>query len=245
MRLSAALLCDVQLQAAMLSWRFTIYNKLGFSSNNMYCPSHFQEDRLFALVSLIEQFPLASIIRNGPDGLTADHVPLLHEAAPDSPGKLIGHVAKSNPLWQVPHDQELLVVFQGPSTYISPNWYATKQDGGKVVPTWNYAVVHAHCSLKAIQELEQIRKVITRLTDRHEAAQAQPWRVADAPSEFTESLLANIVGIELKVNRLQGKWKVSQNQPPHNQQSVVRGLLSGCSDAQTQMALLVQSNGTR
>lgn len=209
----------------------------------MYCPSHFQEDRPTALIALIEQFPLASIVRHGPDGLTADHVPLVYEAAPDGLGTLIGHVARSNPLWQLPQEQELLVVFQGPSTYISPNWYATKQDGGKVVPTWNYAVVHAHCSLKTIQEAEQLRKIISELTDRHEADQAHPWRLADAPGDFTERLLGNIVGLELKINRWQGKWKVSQNQPLQNRQSLVEGLLAEGTDAQTQMALLVRSNG--
>lgn len=104
----------------------------------MYCPSHFQEERLPALVGLIEQFPLATIVCNGPAGLVADHIPLFHEAGPGSEGRLVGHVAKNNPLWQHPADQELLVVFQGPSSYISPNWYATKHEAGKVVPTWNY-----------------------------------------------------------------------------------------------------------
>ncbi|HRF45713.1 MAG TPA: FMN-binding negative transcriptional regulator [Candidatus Competibacteraceae bacterium] len=223
----------------------TAYLGVRLPSNNMYCPSHFQEDRLATLVSLIEQFPLATIIRNTADGLTADHVPLLYAAVPGCFGKLAGHVAKNNPLWQIPPDQELLVVFQGPSTYISPNWYATKHNAGKVVPTWNYAVVHAYCSLQAIREPEQIQQIITGLTDQHESSQAHPWRVADAPSDFTGKLLGNIVGIHLHINRLQGKWKVSQNQPKQNQQSIAHGLLSEGSDAQTQMALLVQSHGAK
>jgi transcriptional regulator len=207
----------------------------------MYCPAHFQEDRPAELLRLITQFPLATIVRHGPDGLTADHVPLLLQATPGGAGKLVGHIARHNPLWQVPSDQELLVVFQGPSTYISPNWYATKHEAGKVVPTWNYAVVHAHCSLHAIHDPEQVRQLVTQLTDQHEASQAHPWHVADAPRDYIDKLLANIVGIELRVHRMQGKWKVSQNQPSQNQQSVVQGLLSEGADAQAQMASLVQA----
>lgn len=213
--------------------------------NHMYCPTHFQEDRLPELINLIEQFPLASVVCNGPSGLMADHIPLMYEGGPDTSGKLVGHVARNNPLWQLPADQELLVVFQGPSTYISPNWYITKRDAGKVVPTWNYAVVHASCTLVAIKDPQQVLQIITKLTDQHEASQPHPWRVTDAPSKFTESLLGNIVGIELKIKRMQGKWKVSQNQPIPNQQSVVQGLLAEGSDAQTQMALLVRAHGAK
>jgi transcriptional regulator len=208
----------------------------------MYCPAHFQEDQPETLTSLIEQFPLATIVANGPSGLVADHIPLLHEASSGSWGKLIGHVARRNPLWQCPPEQELLIVFQGPSTYISPNWYATKQEAGKVVPTWNYVVVHAHCTLTAIHDQDQVLQIITNLTDQHEAAQSHPWRVSDAPQAFVDQLVANIVGIELKILRMHGKWKVSQNQAPQNQQSVVEALLAEGSDVSTQMALLVDSH---
>lgn len=211
----------------------------------MYCPAHFQEDRPQAWLSLIEQFPLATIISNGPSGLVADHIPLFHKAAPHSLGQFMGHVARSNPLWQCAPDQELLIVFQGPSSYISPNWYATKQEAGQVVPTWNYAVVHAHATLVARQSPEQVLDILTELTDQHEAAQAHPWRVADAPSDFTARLLGHIVGIELTIQRMQGKWKVSQNQPLQNQQSVIQGLLSEGSDAATQMALQVAAFGNK
>lgn len=211
----------------------------------MYCPAHFQQNRPAELIALIEQFPLATIIGNGPSGLVADHIPLQFEADPRSLGKFIGHVAKSNPLWELPSDQELLIVFQGPSTYISPNWYATKQEAGKVVPTWNYAVVHAHCTLTAIHDQDQILQIITKLTDQHEIFQPHPWRVTDAPKDFTERLAGNIVGIELKISRMQGKWKVSQNQPSKNQTSVARGLLAEGSDVSTQMALLVEPHAAQ
>lgn len=215
----------------------------------MYCPAHFQEERLPELIRLIEQFPLAAIVCNGPSGLVADHIPLMyegaHEGAPGTAGTLVGHVARSNPLWQLPAEQELMVVFQGPSTYISPNWYATKRQAGKVVPTWNYAVVHAHCTLTAIHDPQQVLQLITQLTDQHETPQLHPWRVTDAPREYTERLVGNIVGIELKIKRMQGKWKVSQNQPQLNQQSVVQGLLTLGADMPTHMALLVRAHGTQ
>ena len=211
----------------------------------MYCPAHFQENRLSELISLIEQFPLASMICKSPSGLVADHIPLMHEYEPGTSGKLVGHVAKNNPLWQLSADQELLVIFQGPSTYISPNWYATKSEAGKVVPTWNYAVVHAYCTLEAFHDPKQVLQIISELTDRHEASQQHPWRVTDAPSEFTDRLVGNIVGIKLKINRIEGKWKVSQNQLRPNQQTIVQGLLAEGSDAQTQMAQLVGVHGAK
>jgi len=211
----------------------------------MHCPAHFQERRQPELIGLIEQFPLATVVGNGPSGLVADHIPLMYEGELGAAGALVGHVAKGNPLWQLPVDQQLLVVFQGPSTYVSPNWYATKRDAGKVVPTWNYAVVHATCTLEAIHDPRQVLDIVAKLTDRHEASQPHPWRVTDAPIDFTDRLLAHIVGIKLKIQRMDGKWKVSQNQPASNQQSVVQGLLAEGSDAQTQMALLVGANAAK
>lgn len=197
---------------------------------NMYCPAHFEESRTEPLQRLIAEHPLATIVRHGADGLVADHVPLLHVAAEDGQGHLIGHVAQANPLWQAPPDEELLLVFQGPQTYVSPNWYATKAEGGKVVPTWNYAVVHVHATLSPVHEREALLDILTSLTTRHEAAQPHPWQVSDAPSDFTDKLLAHIVGVRFEIRRMQGKWKVSQNQPEANRVGVLAGLeASGCS----------------
>ena len=208
----------------------------------MYCPAPFKEDNPAALIDLIKQFPLATVICQSADRLTADHIPLLYEATPDGLGTLVGHVAKNNPLWKLSADQEVLLVFQGVSAYISPNWYATKHEAGKVVPTWNYSVVHAYCSLSAIHEPDQVLRILTELTDHNEASQSAPWKVADAPSEFTAKLLGSIVGINLQIKRWQGKWKVSQNQPKKNQQSIIQGLLTSPIDEQNQMALLVQAH---
>lgn len=210
----------------------------------MYCPEHFQENLPAALIEFMGTHPLATIICHTPDGLVADHVPLLFKPEQNSEGKLLGHVAKNNPLWKSAPDQELLVVFHGPSTYISPNWYATKAEAGKVVPTWNYAVVHAHCSFKAIREPAGILAIISELTDHHESQQAHPWRISDAPDEYIERLLKNIVGIELTINRLQGKWKVSQNQPAANRESVIAGLHGQGAEGQNQMAELIKAYGS-
>ncbi|HEY0200544.1 MAG TPA: FMN-binding negative transcriptional regulator [Burkholderiaceae bacterium] len=210
----------------------------------MYCPANFQEDRTDVLLGLLEQHPLATIITAGSDGLTADHIPLMHEPVAGMPGKLIGHVAKNNPLWQAPPQQDHLVVFQGPSTYISPNWYATKAESGKVVPTWNYAVVHVHATLVTHHDPQAILSILNKLTSCHEAAQQpKPWQVADAPAEFTDQLVKHIVGIELHIERMQGKWKVSQNQIPANQRGVIDGLHALQSDAASRMAALVQQFG--
>jgi len=214
-----------------------------FKDTAMYCPPHFEECRPEVLSQLMAQFPLATVVTHNEHGLQADHIPLLHQPAPGTCGKLIGHVARANPLWQCGPEQELLVVFQGPSSYISPNWYASKADGGRVVPTWNYAVVHAHARLKAHHEPQAILDMLTLLTHRHEATQPHPWQVADAPAEFTNKLLTNIVGIELPISQLQGKWKVSQNQPAVNQHSVIRGLREQGDAAAFLMADLVKTFG--
>ena len=209
----------------------------------MYCPTHFEEQRAEVLLDLIAQHPLATIVTQSEGGLVADHIPMLYQDNAGAPGTLIGHVAKSNPLWQATPAQEHLLIFHGPGTYISPNWYATKAASGKVVPTWNYAVVHAYATLKATQDPEAILRILTRLTNRHESPQAHPWQVTDAPADFTQKLLNSIVGIEFHITRLTGKWKVSQNQPQENQQSVVSGLRTSGSWGTRQMAELVTQFG--
>lgn len=208
----------------------------------MYCPAPFEEQRPEVLQQLIASHPLATLVRSGPDGLVADHVPVLHVPAEKNGahGHLIGHVARSNPLWQARPDEELLLVFQGPQTYISPNWYATKAEGGRVVPTWNYAVVHVHATLSAVHEPEAVIGILDRLTRRHEATQPHPWQVGDAPADFTHQLLGHIVGVRLDIRRMQGKWKVSQNQPAANRASVVSGLIEQGGETAEAMAELVR-----
>jgi transcriptional regulator len=202
----------------------------------MYCPTHFQQNNAEALADLMRKCPLAAIVTNTACGLVAEHIPLLYHPSPDGWGLLRGHVAKNNPLWQLPPQTEVLVIFQGPGCYISPNGYASKAEHGRVVPTWNYAVVHAHCHLQALHEPQQVLDIVTELTNTHEHTQAQAWQVSDAPADFTHRLLSQIVGIELSIHHMQGKWKMSQNQPPANRTSLIQALSTQGTHAEAEVA---------
>jgi transcriptional regulator len=182
--------------------------------------SLFDEDRPAQLQELIAQYPLGTVIVHGRDGLVADHIPFeLAAPTPDAKfGTLRAHVARANPLWR--HEGETLVVFQGPSVYVSPSLYEEKTVSGKVVPTWNYAVVHAHGPLRAIDDAAWLLALLGRLTDTHERKRAAPWAVDDAPREWLDKIMQAIVGIEIPVQRMQGKWKLSQNRSLHDQRAV-------------------------
>lgn len=209
----------------------------------MYSPAHFDESRLEILHGLMHAHPLATLVTLSADGLTANHIPLHLQADGSTFGKLVGHVARANPLWQNPDPScEVLVIFQGPNAYITPSWYATKQDSGKVVPTWNYAVVHAHGPLVVKDDPQWVRAQLQSMTAQHEASRADPWAVADAPREFTDRLVQAIVGIEIPITRLQGKWKVSQNQPAQNRASVIAGLTEQGHGGSADMAALVAAH---
>lgn len=210
----------------------------------MYSPAHFSETRLEVMQALIQQHALASIVVQTPDGLVADHIPLQLEADGSPYGKLIGHVAKANPLWKIDPEQEILIIFQGPQTYISPNWYTSKPDtGGKVVPTWNYAVVHVTGKLRAIPASEPaaLLNIITQLTQQHEAAQPHAWQVSDAPADYIDKLCQAIVGIDITITRMIGKWKVSQNKNPSDIASLQTGLRSQADTNSQAMAALIST----
>jgi transcriptional regulator len=187
----------------------------------MYLPKHFAEEDIAELHALMRANPLATLVSQGPDGLDANHIPLLlADAGPY--GTLRGHVARANPLWKAGSvTGEVLVVFQGDERYISPSGYATKAEHGKVVPTWNYTAVHAYGELQVIEDPDWIFGQISALTATHEAALPQPWAVTDAPADYIQKMLGAIVGIEITITRLLGKWKVSQNQPAANQASLI------------------------
>ena len=190
----------------------------------MYLPKHFAEDNVAEMHALMRAHPLATLISHGPDGLNANHIPLLLADA-EPYGTLQGHVARANPLWKAGNVAgEVLAVFQGDESYISPSGYATKAEHGKVVPTWNYATVHAYGELRVIEDPAWIFGQISALTATNEAALPQPWAVTDAPADYIEKMLGAIVGIEITISRLLGKWKVSQNQPAANQGSLIAAL---------------------
>ncbi|MDB6063002.1 MAG: transcriptional regulator [Verrucomicrobiaceae bacterium] len=194
------------------------------------------------LHSLIREYPLATIITQSSAGIVADHIPL-HLRSDGSPfGTLVGHVARNNPLWKLA-GQEIFTIFHGPDCYISPSWwYATKQQTGKVVPTWNYVVVHAYGTLRAIDDSVWVRAQLEVLTHQHEQSLPTPWAVDDAPREFTDHIIGQIVGIEIKITRLQGKRKVSQNQPDENRTSVMAALRAANKSPEQAMANLVEDS---
>lgn len=191
----------------------------------MYVPKQFEEPSIAAMHELIRAQPLSTLVTLSADGLNANHIPLHLSESPEPFGTLLGHVARANPvLADFTGTTETLAIFHGPNAYISPSWYATKKQTGKVVPTWNYSVVHAYGYVRVVDDPLWLRAQLEMLTRHNEAPFPEPWAVADAPAEFTDSLLAAIVGVEMVITRLTGKWKVSQNQTPQNQASLIAGL---------------------
>lgn len=189
----------------------------------MYRPKHFEPPSADDLEAAIRSHPLATLVRMTPDGLAADEIPLMQVSG--AAGTLLhGHVARANPLWQDADGQPVLAVFRGPQYYVSPSWYPSKREHGKVVPTWNYIVVHVHGTLRAIEDRAWLRRLVGQLTDRHESLRAEPWAVDDAPQTYIDTMLGAIVGIEVDVARIEGKWKMSQNRSAADREGVARGL---------------------
>lgn len=207
----------------------------------MYIPKHFEETQAEQMHALMRQHPLAALVTCGPDGLNANPVPLLLSAEAGRFGVLRGHVARANPLWQeFDPAVNALAIFNGPDAYVSPNWYPSKQEHGKVVPTWNYACVHAHGRLRVIDDAAWLRNLLTELTAQNESTQAAPWKLSDAPEEYLDKLLGAVVGIEIVIERLEGKWKVSQNQSEPNRAGVAAGLAEQPHVSARQVAELVR-----
>lgn len=204
----------------------------------MYIPKQFEETDVEVLHELIRIKPLATLVTLNAGGIEANPIPLILSAETKPYGTLSGHVARSNPLWQDhPSDTDVLVIFHGVESYITPSWYASKAESGKVVPTWNYVSVQARGRLRVIHEPDWILSQLESLTAHNEAGFEHPWTVADAPHEFTRKLLDVIVGIEIEITELKGKWKVSQNRSDQDRASVVSGLAS---TGQSEMAALVK-----
>jgi transcriptional regulator len=202
----------------------------------MYLPAHFEETRTEVLHAAIGAHPLATLITQDAAGaLQANPVPLLVEPGAQPYGTLRGHVARANPVWRETRaDLDALVVFQGAQSYVSPGWYPSKAEHGKVVPTWNYIVVQARGRLRAIEDAAWLRAFVTRLTNRFEARLPKPWQVGDAPPDYIDTMLRAIIGIEIEVTSLVGKWKVSQNRSAADRAGVAAGLSALDSDAQMQ-----------
>ncbi len=193
--------------------------------DGVYNPQHFREERIEILHGLIRARSLATLVTLNLSGLEASHVPLLLDPDPAPRGTLRGHLSRANPQWRdFAADVPALAIFSGPQHYVSPSWYPSKQEHGRVVPTWNYVVVHAYGRLRLIEDEERLRGIVQDLTRTHEAGLERPWKVEDAPKEFVDGQLKAIIGIEIPIERLEGKWKVSQNRPPGDRAGVAAAL---------------------
>ncbi|MBI3146187.1 MAG: FMN-binding negative transcriptional regulator [Pseudogulbenkiania sp.] len=207
----------------------------------MHCPGIFREDRLDALFALMRAYPLATLVTAGAGGLMANLIPFsLIEAG--EKGTLRAHLARGNAqLDALREGGEALVIFQGPESYITPSWYASKAEHGEVVPTWNYAVVQARGTPTVIEDRDWLLAQIEHLTTMQESVRPTPWKVSDAPASYIEKMVKGVVGVEIPIERIEGKWKVSQNRPHEDRQGVQDGLRQeGLSE---EMARLVANKG--
>jgi len=193
----------------------------------MYLPPVFREERVEVLHGLMRENPLATLVTLGADGIAANHIPLLVDPEPLPYGTLLGHVARVNPVWrEFSRETPALAIFSGPEHYISPSWYPSKQEDGRVVPTWNYVAVHAYGRIEIHEDAEWLRRLVTRLTATQEARFEQPWQVSDAPADYVDGLLKEIVGIEMRIERIEGKWKMGQNRSEADRRGAVAGLMA-------------------
>ena len=210
----------------------------------MYQPPHHREDRREVQHALIRSHPLGLLISSGEGGLLANPIPFRLVKTEEGLGTLQAHMARANPQWRaLSGGAEVLIVFQGADHYITPSWYETKRETGKVVPTWNYAIVQVRGRVRVIEDSQWIRAQVDRLTDGHESKRMIPWAVGDAPDDFITAQLKGIVGIEVQITAIEGKWKVSQNRNEADRRSVAEGLDAEGSEAAGVMAAMVKTYG--
>jgi transcriptional regulator len=205
----------------------------------MYVPAAFRVDDLPTLHGMMRSTGLANLVTATPEGLTATPLPLMLEPNEGEFGTLYGHLARANPHWKLSSVGESLVIFAGPDAYVSPSWYPSKQEHGKVVPTWNYVAVHAYGEAEFFEEPDRLLALVTRLTDLHEGKRDKPWAVSDAPESFVRSQLRAIVGLRLPITRIEGKKKLSQNRSEADRAGVVEGLKAVARGAPTAVAALM------
>ena len=205
----------------------------------MYIPPAFRDDDIESIRATIRAARLASLVTATSDGPVATPLPLFLDESEGERGVLYGHVAKANPQWKLPPIGEALAIFAGPDAYVTPSWYATKQETEKVVPTWNYIAVHAYGPVEFFQEPERLLDVVTRLTTKHEGSRAKPWTVSDAPADFIAAQLRGIVGLRIPVMRFEGKRKLSQNRPEADRIGVAQGLAASEDHVDREVARLI------
>lgn len=197
------------------------------SSHTMYIPPHFAQTAPEYLNRIMRTHPLGVLVTTGPAGMDADHLPFEFDPALGTLGTLSAHVARANPLWQrCPSGSEVMVIFRGAESYVSPNWYPSKHEAHRQVPTWNYEVVHAHGRLKVRDDERFVRGLVARLTRHHEAVEPKPWKMGDSAPEFINEMLAKVVGLEIEIMSLVGKSKLSQNKDARDRLSAAETLTS-------------------
>jgi transcriptional regulator len=195
-------------------------------TNDLYVPEHFRETRIEVLRAFVERYSLGTLVAVTSEGITANHIPMQWlAAADDGAGLLRGHIARANPLWRLlPEGSAALAVFIGPDHYVSPSWYPSKHEHGKAVPTWNYATVHVHGHIRFIDDAGWLRQLVESLTDQHERNSAKRWRITDAPADYIAGMVRAIVGFEIQVSAIEGKFKASQNRSAADRAGVAEAL---------------------
>ncbi len=207
----------------------------------MYQPTHFREDRLEVQHGLIQEHPLGLLITAGTGGLMANPLPFALAPSASKRGTLRAHLARANPqVRELAAASDCLAVFQGPQEYVTPSWYATKQETGKVVPTWNYATVHAWGRPRLIEDATWLLRQLHEFMQHQEQPRSTPWEVGDAPGSFITAQLKGIVGLEIEIDRLEGKWKVSQNRPKKDRRGVLAGFREKGREAESMAALVAE-----
>jgi transcriptional regulator len=211
----------------------------------MYTPSYFKDEDIASLHRQIDGTRLATLVTFDDSGLQASHVPLLLNPDEGPNGTLYGHLAKANPQWKTLGAREALVIFQGPDAYISPSFYAAKAEHGKVVPTWNYLAVHVYGRAQVFTDPQRLLRVVTDLTDKHEARRPAPWAVSDAPDDYIQKMLNGIVGFAIPIERLEGKRKLNQNRSAEDITGVSKGLAASQDPTDQEIARLMSPGETR
>jgi transcriptional regulator len=206
----------------------------------MYIPAAFREDDLPALHEAMREARLVNLVTATVEGLVATPLPLFLAPEEGPYGTLYGHLARANPHWKLPALGETMALFSGPDAYVSPSWYPSKAEHGKVVPTWNYLAIHAYGPTEFFEDADALLALVTRLTDLHEGARARPWAVSDAPDAFVRAQLRGIVGLRMPITRLEGKRKMSQNRSAEDRAGVAAGLAASERGTDREVAALIR-----
>ncbi|MGY3486968.1 transcriptional regulator [Bradyrhizobium sp. USDA 4011] len=208
----------------------------------MYLPPHFKMDELGAIHAAMRASKLATLVTATADGLIGTPLPLILSENEGDYGTLYGHVARPNPQWKLPAVGEAMAIFMGPDAYVTPSWYVTKAEHGKVVPTWNYVAVHAYGVAEFFEDADRLLDIVTRLTALHESSRQEVWQVSDAPDDFIKAQLRGIVGFRMPITRIDAKKKMSQNRKLEDRAGVIAGLGASDNPADREVAAMIPAS---